>query len=91
MLIEDTFHAYIRPTVNPQLTSYCTGLTGIIQEMVDTSQTFNKVFKDFQKWMFDTKLVDSCEFNAKPLAKFTFVTCGKSNQLIRLSVKLIFS
>ena len=27
----DEFHAYVKPTLNPQLTSFCTGLTGITQ------------------------------------------------------------
>lgn len=29
--IEEEFHQYVRPTVNPQLTPFCTQLTGIQQ------------------------------------------------------------
>lgn len=34
MEIESTFHTYVQPVVHPQLTPFCTELTGIIQEML---------------------------------------------------------
>ena len=33
--IADIFHSYVRPQAEPQLTAFCTELTGIKQEMVD--------------------------------------------------------
>lgn len=33
--IEAEFHQYVRPTINPTLTQFCKGLTGITQEQVD--------------------------------------------------------
>lgn len=71
--IEDTFHRYVRPTINPELTTFCTDLTGILQDMVDNSSKFNKVFADFQKWLQETNLIDE---EQTPIARFTFVTCG---------------
>ncbi|CAF1273575.1 unnamed protein product [Adineta steineri] len=31
---ESIFHTYVQPTVHPQLTRFCTDLTGITQSMV---------------------------------------------------------
>ncbi|OTF82723.1 ERI1 exoribonuclease 3-like protein [Euroglyphus maynei] len=71
--IVDKFHRYVRPTVNPNLTPFCIELTGIIQDMVDESDKFSKVFKDFQKWLLETKLIND---NQAPISRFTFITCG---------------
>lgn len=71
--VEDTFHRYVRPTVNPVLSPFCTELTGIIQDMVDEANKFNRVYADFQKWLQETQLIDEQQ---KPISKFTFVTCG---------------
>lgn len=71
--VEDIFHRYIRPTINPKLTDFCVDLTGILQEIVDRSNRFNTVFKEFQAWMHQTDLVNK---DNKPKRPFTFVTCG---------------
>nr|SZF06462.1 ERI1 exoribonuclease3-like isoform X1 [Psoroptes ovis] len=71
--IVDTFHRYVRPTVNPILTPFCIELTGIIQSMVDESDKFTKIFIDFQNWLLETRLINS---NAAPISRFTFITCG---------------
>ncbi|CAB3406043.1 unnamed protein product [Caenorhabditis bovis] len=60
------FHEYVRPTINPRLTSFCTNLTGIIQEMVDNKPTIDDVLKKFDKWITEDP----------NLGKFAFVTCG---------------
>ena len=72
--IVDQFHRYVRPTINPNLTTFCIELTGIVQDMVDNSDKFSKVFNDFQKWLFETKLLNE---NQAPISRFTFITCGK--------------
>ena len=91
--IEDKFHRYVRPTVNAELSCFCTQLTGwfflflkeffvvkifffqtgILQEMVDESDKFSKVFIDFQQWLVDSGLIYQ---NQTPSTSFTFVTCG---------------
>lgn len=48
---ENVFHEYIKPKVHPQLTSFCTDLTGIIQDMVDNQPHFPEVFDKFCKWL----------------------------------------
>lgn len=39
------FQEYVRPTVNPTLTDFCTSLTGIQQETVDKADTFEVVYE----------------------------------------------
>lgn len=65
--ISSYFHQYVRPTVNPILTSFCTHLTGIIQEMVDNQPTIDEALVSFDEWMRKEGVLDS---------KFAFVTCG---------------
>jgi len=71
--VEDTFHRYVRPTINPALTPFCIELTGILQEMVDESDKFHKVFCDFRQWLLTSELVNDKDV---PLKRFTFATCG---------------
>ncbi|KAJ1357627.1 hypothetical protein KIN20_015807 [Parelaphostrongylus tenuis] len=65
--ITSTFHQYVKPTANPIITSFCTHLTGIIQEMVDNQQTIDRVLNDFDEWMEKEETLKS---------RFAFVTCG---------------
>ncbi|XP_037069786.1 ERI1 exoribonuclease 3-like isoform X2 [Pollicipes pollicipes] len=48
--IESEFHHYVRPVHHPTLTSFCTELTGIIQETVDESEPFPAVLARFEAW-----------------------------------------
>ncbi|OQV21114.1 ERI1 exoribonuclease 3 [Hypsibius exemplaris] len=64
-----TFHEYVLPTVHPQLSPFCTNLTGIIQDMVDNQPPLEEVLKLFHSWM-------EKEVLNQPNARFTFVTCG---------------
>ncbi|GAA5958195.1 hypothetical protein JCM3765_002844 [Sporobolomyces pararoseus] len=45
----DEFHSFVKPNWNPQLSSFCTGLTGITQEQVDEAPRFQKLLKKFEK------------------------------------------
>lgn len=69
MEIESTFHTYVQPVVHPQLTPFCTELTGIIQEMVDGQPALNQVLERVDEWMGKEGLLD-------PSVKSIFVTCG---------------
>ncbi|XP_069837304.1 ERI1 exoribonuclease 3 isoform X1 [Dendropsophus ebraccatus] len=69
MEIESTFHTYVQPVVHPQLTPFCTELTGIIQEMVDGQPTLSQVLERVDEWMAKEGLLD-------PSVKSIFVTCG---------------
>ncbi|ESO88133.1 hypothetical protein LOTGIDRAFT_126582 [Lottia gigantea] len=67
--IESTFHTYVKPEVHPELTTFCTELTGIIQEMVDDKPTLPQVLQDFDHWM-------NAEGLLKDDVRFAFATFG---------------
>ncbi|KAF7253392.1 ERI1 exoribonuclease 3 [Varanus komodoensis] len=69
MEIESTFHMYVQPVVHPQLTPFCTELTGIIQAMVDGQPSLQQVLVRVEEWMAKEGLLD-------PSVKSIFVTCG---------------
>ena len=66
--VESTFHRYVRPLVRPNLSHFCTELTGITQEMVEHESDFSEVFADFKKWVSE-------ETNGTK-DSFTAVICG---------------
>ncbi|KAJ7410077.1 ERI1 exoribonuclease 3 [Willisornis vidua] len=78
MEIESTFHMYVQPVVHPQLTPFCTELTGIIQGMVDGQPSLQQVLERVDEWMAKEGLLD-------PSVKSIFVTCGDWD------LKVIFS
>jgi len=45
------FHHYVKPTVHPQLTTFCTMLTGIKQSRVEAAEPFRKVYSAFVTWL----------------------------------------
>ena len=47
----DTWQKYCRPTINTTLSEFCTTLTGIRQETVDTAETFPSVLRQFNNWL----------------------------------------
>ena len=59
----------VTPTLNPQLTQFCTDLTGISQDMVTDQPVLTAVLNDFDKWLNKENLLE-------PTVKFIFVTCG---------------
>jgi len=62
--IEDEFHSYVKPTINPILSQFCINLTGIHQETVDASPSFVEVLRLFEVWLARHKLFSekSCVF-----------------------------
>ncbi|KAH9849726.1 exonuclease RNase T and DNA polymerase III [Lenzites betulinus] len=68
-LVQATFHQYVRPTIHPNLTQFCTDLTGIQQATVDAAQPFPVVWESFQEFLrnhdITTQPDDAC-----------FLTCG---------------
>ncbi|KAI0704960.1 exonuclease [Cytidiella melzeri] len=69
--LEATFHEYVKPTVVPRLTPFCTKLTGITQETVDAASTFPEVWTRFQEFLRSHNLLDP-----ENLGTFAFLTCG---------------
>ena len=47
----DTFQAFVKPILNPTLTTYCKQLTTIKQEDVDSASIFNAVLTDLRVWL----------------------------------------
>lgn len=68
------FHQYVRPTERPVLTSFCTSLTGILQETVDNGDPLNEIMTKFHDWLVTRALISADD--ATKLCPWTFVTCG---------------
>ena len=49
--IVDEFCEFILPIVHPKIDKFCTKLTSITQEDVDTADNFNVVVNRFEEWM----------------------------------------
>lgn len=79
--LEETFHHFVRPVRNPELSTFCTQLTGIVQDMVNNEETFPVVFHKFNKWLEEVGLLTS---DNRYLKSFTFVTCGNWDLQIML-------
>ncbi|KAI9189147.1 hypothetical protein H9P43_000575 [Blastocladiella emersonii ATCC 22665] len=58
------FHSYVRPTLNPTLSEYCTGLTGVTQADVDAAPTWPEVLSAFQAWLIAHDLVQPLAFTS---------------------------
>jgi len=54
--ITDKFCRFIRPVVNPILSSFCRELTSITQEQVNRASKFESVVEDFQDWIDQTPI-----------------------------------
>jgi 3'-5' exoribonuclease 1 len=48
----DDFQSFVKPVQHPRLSSYCTDLTGITQEQVNKSKSFEHIFPLFEDWYF---------------------------------------
>lgn len=51
------FERLVRPTLRPQLSAFCTQLTGIRQDEVDAAAGFGEVFARFLEWVGDPERV----------------------------------
>lgn len=59
ILIQKQFHYYIKPVIHPELTPFCTKLTGITQLMVDNGHTIQFVSQKWNEWCFANNLLFS--------------------------------
>ena len=60
--IVDHWREYCRPIINPQLSEFCTALTGITQKTVDAASTFCDVLEKFNLWLEESGLGTSHTF-----------------------------
>jgi len=49
--IIDSFSKFIRPSLNPILSEFCTNLTSITQNDVDNAYFFDQVMTEFENWI----------------------------------------
>jgi 3'-5' exoribonuclease 1 len=45
------FSSLVKPVVNPRISGFCTKLTGIRQNQLNTADTFDKVVEKFRDWI----------------------------------------
>ncbi len=50
-VVESEFQRFVKPISNPQLTSFCTELTSITQEIVDAAPSYGEAIGDFSQWV----------------------------------------
>jgi len=67
--VSDVFHKYVKPRIHPEISTFCTDLTGIMQETIENEDYFPEVFSEFCEWLKDGKYFDE-------EGKSAFVTCG---------------
>ena len=65
--MKDTFQTYVKPTIDPQLTDFCTELTGITQEQVDQGVTLDEALKQVHMFLGKNGLFKE---------EFVFMSCG---------------
>ncbi|KAG8217452.1 hypothetical protein J3R82DRAFT_5597 [Butyriboletus roseoflavus] len=72
--IVSEFRSFVKPTWKPQLSQFCTDLTGITQDQVDYAPTFPKVLKMFARFLAQYGLIDPK--NGRPLQRFCWCSDG---------------
>jgi inhibitor of KinA sporulation pathway (predicted exonuclease) len=75
----DEFDQFIKPTINPILSEFCTKLTGITQDLVNSADTFDKVYDQHYQWL-QTYIPD--------LNKMIIITCGRWDIADMLPLKI---
>ena len=65
--IKSEYQTYVKPTLDPQLTDFCTELTGITQEQVDGGISIQEALKQVHMWLGNEGIFSS---------EFVFMSCG---------------
>ena len=81
------FHRFVKPRITPNLTDFCTQLTGIPQETVDAAAPFPVVWAGFRRWMQEQELVDE-ETGEKTVRNLAFATIGNWDLAVALPDEL---
>ncbi len=74
----DTYHIYVKPIIKASLNDIFIVLTGIGQDMVNNSQTFDILWKDIHRFLAKHSLI-SFQANRWNIHSFTWITCGNWN------------
>ncbi|KAG8687685.1 hypothetical protein FRC09_013351, partial [Ceratobasidium sp. 395] len=72
--VVDEFRSYVKPVWRPQLSDFCTSLTGITQANIDCAPQFKTLLRRFQAFLAKHGLVDPR--TGKPQKRFAFCTDG---------------
>lgn len=72
--IVDEFRSFVKPTWRPQLSQFCTDLTGITQAQVNSAPTFQKVLKTFARFLASHGLIDPK--SGRPIQRFCWCSDG---------------
>ncbi|KAG6335879.1 hypothetical protein ID866_3216 [Astraeus odoratus] len=72
--IVDEFRSFVKPTWRPELSQFCTSLTGITQVQVNLAPTFPTVMKMFARFLAQHGLIDPR--NGRPLQRFCWCSDG---------------
>lgn len=67
------FAEYVKPTIKPILSKFCTELTGIEQHTVNSADQFEQVYLRHIAWL-DANV--SASIDSQNKSKFIFATCG---------------
>lgn len=65
--VDYTFHYYVKPEIVPNLSEFCTKLTGITQEMVSGQEVISNILDKFHEFLISSNLIS---------LRWVFVTCG---------------
>ncbi|XP_018646145.1 3'-5' exonuclease eri1-related [Schistosoma mansoni] len=69
----DSFQSFVKPTENPELSVFCSNLTGIQQCDVENAPTLAVVLRKFEHWLRKAKENLGCSFKGQPTSAI-FVT-----------------
>ncbi|OBZ75483.1 3'-5' exonuclease eri-1 [Grifola frondosa] len=72
--VVDEFRSFAKPTWRPQLSQFCTMLTGITQAQVDDAPTFPEVLHKFREFLEDNGLIEP--ETGRRLTRFCFCSDG---------------
>ncbi|OCH95629.1 hypothetical protein OBBRIDRAFT_822823 [Obba rivulosa] len=56
--VVNEFRSFVKPTWKPQLSEFCTELTGVTQGQVDAAPTFTEMLDTFVQWLVRNDLID---------------------------------
>lgn len=75
--VRDIFHTYVKPDVHPNISQFCTDLTGITREIVNNGVSLEQTLVAHQAWLDRHKLVPAwLPKTSADQSTFLYLTCG---------------
>jgi inhibitor of KinA sporulation pathway (predicted exonuclease) len=75
--VDDVFHYYIQPNLHPNSSKFCTELTGITQDVVNSGTSLFEALKLHEQWLQKHNLVNhDTPITSTEQKRFLYVTCG---------------